>query len=79
MQHGAFQGRQLGQAFATWTRMIDRGHMIALGLAGSLASAGLWPLITWLVRQGYVDVLVSDLGERDGGSPRAPRRAVLPG
>jgi deoxyhypusine synthase len=59
MRHGAFQGRQLGRAFATWTRMIDRGHMIALGLAGSLASAGLWPLITWLVRQGYVDVLVS--------------------
>ena len=59
MRHGAFQGRQLGQAFATWTRMIDRGHMIALGLAGSLASAGLWPLLTWLVRRGYVDVLVS--------------------
>ena len=59
MRHGAFQGRQLGQAFATWTRMIDRGHMIALGLAGSLASAGLWPLLTWLVRQGYVDALVS--------------------
>jgi deoxyhypusine synthase len=59
MRHGAFQGRQLGRAFETWTRMIDRGHMIALGLAGSLASAGLWPLITWLVRRGYVDVLVS--------------------
>jgi deoxyhypusine synthase len=59
MRHGAFQGRQLGQAFATWMRMIDRGHLIALGLAGSLASAGLWPLLTWLVRQGYVDVLVS--------------------
>ena len=59
MRHGAFQGRQLGQAFATWTRMIDRGHLIALGLAGSLASAGLWPLLTWLVRRGYVDVVVS--------------------
>ena len=73
MRGGAFQGRQLGEAFTTWTRMIDHGHMIALGLAGSLASAGLSPLVTWLVRQGYVDVLVStsanateDLLERRG-------------
>ncbi len=59
MRDGAFQGRQLGRAFAAWTRMIDRGHLIALGLAGSLASAGLWPLFTWLVRRGYVDLIVS--------------------
>jgi deoxyhypusine synthase len=56
MRHGAFQGRQLGQAFATWTRMIDRGHMIALGLAGSLASAGLWPLLTWVEPERVDDV-----------------------
>lgn len=59
MADGAFQGRQLGQAFRTWTRMLDRGHLIALGLAGSLASAGCAPLLTWLVRRGYVDVIVS--------------------
>ncbi len=59
LRHGAFQGRQLGQAFATWTRMIDRGHLIAMGLAGSLASAGLWPLLVWLVERGYVDLIVS--------------------
>ncbi len=59
MQEGAFQGRQLGRAFAAWTRMIDRGQLIAIGLAGSLASAGLWPLLTWLVERGYVDLVVS--------------------
>jgi deoxyhypusine synthase len=59
MRQGAFQGRQLGQAFEAWTRMIDRGQLIAMGLAGSLASAGLWPLLTWLVERGYVDVLAS--------------------
>jgi deoxyhypusine synthase len=59
MRQGAFQGRQLGEAFAAWKRMIDRGYLIALGLAGSLASAGLSPLVTWLVRRGYVDVLVA--------------------
>ena len=59
LRRGAFQGRQLGHAFEIWTRMIDRGQLIALGLAGSLASAGLSPLVAWLVRRGYVDVLVS--------------------
>jgi deoxyhypusine synthase len=59
LRRGAFQGRQLGLAFEAWTRMIDRGHLIAMGLAGSLASAGLWPLFTWLVERGYVDVIAS--------------------
>ena len=30
-----------------------------MGLAGSMASAGLAPLLIWLVERGYVDVLVS--------------------
>jgi deoxyhypusine synthase len=59
MRESAFQGRRLGEAFATWQRMIDGGCLIALGLAGSLASAGLGPLVTWLVERGYVDVIAS--------------------
>ncbi|HUO63987.1 MAG TPA: deoxyhypusine synthase family protein [Terriglobales bacterium] len=59
MRHSAFQGRKLGEAFATWTWMIDQGCLIAMGLAGSMASAGLAPLLIWLVERGYVDVLVS--------------------
>ena len=59
MRHSAFQGRKLGEAFETWRWMIDSGCLIAMGLAGSLASAGLAPLIGWLVERGYVDVLVS--------------------
>jgi deoxyhypusine synthase len=39
--------------------MIDGGSLICLGLAGSLASAGLWPLVTWLIERGYVDLVVS--------------------
>src|SRR4030095_7522653 len=30
-----------------------------LGLAGSLASAGLGPLVVWLVERGYVDLIAS--------------------
>ena len=59
MRHSAFQGRKLGEAFETWTWMIDQGCLISMGLAGSMASAGLAPLLIWLVERGYVDVLVS--------------------
>jgi deoxyhypusine synthase len=56
---GAFQGRKLGEAFDAYKRMIDGSTLICAGLAGSMASAGLWPLLTWLVERGYVDVVVS--------------------
>jgi deoxyhypusine synthase len=59
MRQSAFQGRKLGEAFHAWWSMIEGEGLIALGLAGSLASAGLWPLITWLVERGYVDLVVS--------------------
>ena len=59
MSRSAFQGRKLGEAFETWKWMIDGESLICLGLAGSLASAGLGPLVAWLVERGYVDVVVS--------------------
>ena len=59
MRASAFQGRKLGEAFDVWRRMIDGQSLICLGLAGSLSSAGMWPLVTWLVERGYVDFLAS--------------------
>jgi deoxyhypusine synthase len=59
LQAGAFQGRKLGEAFETLKRMIDGSTVICAGLAASMASAGLWPLLTWLVERGYVDLVVS--------------------
>ena len=59
MRHSAFQGRKLGEAFEVWQRLIDGDGLICLGVAGSLASAGLAPLIVWLVERGYVDVVAS--------------------
>ena len=59
MRHSAFQGRKLGEAFQVWQRMIDGDGLICLGLAGSLASAGLGPLVAWLVERGYVDLVAS--------------------
>jgi len=59
MRASAFQGRKVGEAFEAWKRMIDGESLVCLGLAGSLASAGLWPLVTWLVERGYVDLIAS--------------------
>jgi deoxyhypusine synthase len=59
MRASAFQGRSLGRAFEVWKRLIDGQGLICLGLAGSLSSAGLWPLVTWLVERGYVDLIAS--------------------
>jgi deoxyhypusine synthase len=59
MGQSAFQGRKLGEAFEVWQRMIDGRGLIAIGLAGSMSSAGLGPLVAWLVERGYVDVVVS--------------------
>jgi deoxyhypusine synthase len=59
LRASAFQGRRLGEAFETWSWMIESESLICLGLAGSLSSAGLWPLVDWLVERGYVDLVVS--------------------
>ena len=59
MSRSAFQGRKLGEAFEAWKSIIDGDSLVCIGLAGSMASAGLWPLVTWLVERGYVDLVVS--------------------
>jgi deoxyhypusine synthase len=59
MRASAFQGRKLGEAFEAWKRMIDGDSLVCAGLAASMASAGLGPLIAWLVERGYVDLVVS--------------------
>jgi deoxyhypusine synthase len=59
MRQSAFQGRKLGEAFEVWQRIIDGHGLIAIGLAGSMSSAGLGPLVAWLVERGYVDLVVS--------------------
>jgi deoxyhypusine synthase len=59
LRQSAFQGRKLGEAFEVWQRMIDGDGLVCLGLAGSLASAGLGPLVTWLLERGYVDLVAS--------------------
>jgi deoxyhypusine synthase len=55
-----YQGRRLGEAFVILKKMItDRDTSILMGLAGSMATAGVWRSITWLIDNNYLDVLVS--------------------
>lgn len=56
----AYQGRRLGEVFQTIKKMIeDKDVTIIMGLAGSMATAGIWKSVSWLIENGYVDVLVS--------------------
>src|SRR5207245_7833573 len=45
MRASAFQGRQLGEAFETWKRMIEGPSLICLGYAASRPSAAPWPRV----------------------------------
>src|SRR2546423_15682415 len=73
MRGSAFQGRKLGEAFEAWKQMIDGSALICLGLAGSLSSAGMWPLGSWLIERGYVGLVASSGGNVPAERPAAPR------
>ncbi len=60
MSETAFQGRKLGEAFLLWKKMLEENeNVIFMGLAGSMATAGMWKLICQTIRFRYIDVLVS--------------------
>ncbi len=56
----AYQGRKLGEVFRILMAMIqDPDVTIYMGLAGSMATAGMWGIISWMIEKRYLDVLVS--------------------
>lgn len=56
----AYQGRKLAEAVDLWERMIkEEDLVIVLGLAGSMSTAGQWTLVNWLIKNRFVDVIVS--------------------
>lgn len=56
----AFQGRKLSEAVDLWETMIkEKDLTIVLGLAGSMSTAGQWTLINWLIKNRFIDVIVS--------------------
>jgi len=60
MSRTGFQGRSLGESFKTWSAMIrDRECTILLGLAGAMIPAGMQNCLIELVRNRFVDAIVS--------------------
>lgn len=56
----AYQGRRLGEAYSVLRRMLaDEDTTILMGLAGSMATAGIWKSVSWFIENNYIDVLVS--------------------
>ncbi|MFA5364682.1 MAG: deoxyhypusine synthase family protein [Candidatus Bathyarchaeia archaeon] len=56
----AYQGRKLAEAVDLWEQMIKEDDLvIVLGLAGSMSTAGQWTLVNWLIKNRFVDVIVS--------------------
>ncbi|GCC10334.1 putative deoxyhypusine synthase [archaeon] len=60
MAKTGFQGRKLGEAFQVWKNMLeDKEVTIFLGLSGAMVPAGMRRVISYLIRNNYIDVIVS--------------------
>jgi len=56
----AYQGRKLAEAVELWEKMVKEDDLvIVLGLAGSMSTAGQWTLVNWLIKNRFIDVVVS--------------------
>jgi deoxyhypusine synthase len=60
MGRTAYQGRKLGDAVDVWEAMLkEKDLTIIMGFAGSMSTAGQWKMVNWLIKNRYIDVLVS--------------------
>jgi deoxyhypusine synthase len=59
MRATAFQGRQLGEAFQVWKKMLASDCLIWMGLAGAMVPAGMRRLVVEVIRHRLIDCLVS--------------------
>ena len=59
MAETSFQGRNLGTAVEIWKEMLRTHSTIFLGLAGAMVPAGMKNVIGFLVKNRFIDCLVS--------------------
>ena len=59
MRRTGFQGRQLGEAFQVWKKMLRADCVILMGLAGAMVPAGMRSLVVAMIRNRLIDCLVS--------------------
>jgi len=59
MQNISFQGRTLAQCFSIWKNMLREDTLIFLGLSGALVPAGMREIMVYLIKNRFIDCLVS--------------------
>ncbi len=59
MGQTAFQGKNLSRAADVWEEMLKGNTTIFFGLAGALVPAGMRELMVYLIKNRYIDCLVS--------------------
>jgi deoxyhypusine synthase len=59
MRHISFQGRNLGRVLELWKRMLSEDIVIFMGLAGAMLAGGMREIVAYLIRERYIDCLVS--------------------
>ncbi|MFH0777981.1 MAG: deoxyhypusine synthase family protein [Candidatus Eisenbacteria bacterium] len=55
----SFQARNVGTAIDVWERMLDDRTIILFGLAGAMVPAGMRRIVAFLIRNRFVDCVVS--------------------
>src|SRR5438105_14512913 len=59
MEGAGFQARTLADAHNLWLEMLEDNSTVLMGLSGALVAAGMRRLISYLIKNHYVDVVVS--------------------
>ncbi|MCS7249518.1 MAG: deoxyhypusine synthase [candidate division WOR-3 bacterium] len=59
MEKISFQGRTLAQALSIWEKMLLDDVIIFFGLAGAMVPAGMRKIIVYLIKERFIDCLVS--------------------
>lgn len=54
-----FQGKSLARSVEVFEKMIKSKNVTVLfGYTGSLSTTGQWKIVSWLLKQGFIDILV---------------------
>jgi len=59
MEGAGFQARTLADAHNLWLEMLEDNSTVLMGLSGALVAAGMRRLISYLIKNHFVDVVVS--------------------
>ncbi len=59
MSRISFQGRSLAQAFEVWQQMLADDAVIFMGMAGAMVPAGMRRLVAYLIKNRFIDCLVT--------------------